>query len=286
MSGLAKILMVIATVLSVFLSALVIAYAANTDRIRTDYESALQAKQAAEASLTAGSAQWQTEQAELRNTITALESKIASKDENIANLQLDMANLQTERAKAQTDRDSVIAKIKDLSDQIKVANTLLTSNNDELRMLRANELNYRTQLAALEDRLSDALSRNEVQDQTIRALRESLASAQQQVASSATAVPASTPGSTGARSEPFEANALISGRVDEVRNDAGANKTLVKLTCGTNNGVSENMKFYVVRDGNWIANLVVRNTDLQYAVAETTLGGSVRAGDMVVSRLR
>ncbi len=283
MHGLTKILVIVAAILSVFLSAMVIAYAANNDRIYADYSAAMQKKEVAESALSAGNAQWSTEQGRLTGQITEKTNEISNLQQRISALDLERANLATDKAKAEVARESVEAKVKELSEAVRTGQELLKNYSEEVRTLRKNELAYKQAQLDLEQRLSDVESQRDVLQASNRALQEQLAEAKQ-------AIGKGTPiASLGAAvdNQPFVATQLINGRIEDVQKDSASSKTLVRLSVGSNSGVAKNMKFYVIRDGNWIGNLVVVQPDLRFSVAEVTLApkDEIKAGDMILSRL-
>ncbi len=281
--GLTKILVIVAAILSVFLSAMVIAYAANTDRIQADYAAAMQKKEVADAALSAGNAQWSTEQGRLTGQITEKTNEISNLQQRISALDLERANLATDKAKAEVARDSVEAKVKELSEAVRTGQELLKNYSEEVRTLRKNELAYKQAQLDLEQRLSDVESQRDVLQASNRALQEQLAEAKQSLGKG---TPIASLGAAG-DNQPFVATQLINGRIEDVQKDSASSKTLVRLSVGSNSGVAKNMKFYVIRDGNWIGNLVVVQPDLRFSVAEVTLApkDEIKAGDMILSRL-
>lgn len=285
MHGLTKVLIVIAAVLSIFLSAMVIAYAANTDRIRSDYARSVTEKEAATAALQTGNSQWGTAKAALESELSALRNEVATKVQAINSLELERANLSTERARAEQSRDAVEAKIKELSESVKTMQTLIATYSDEVRTLRKSEYEAKRRSVELEQRLADLESQNGVLNANNRALKEQLADAQRALGNAQSGV--ASLGETAGQA--FEAVNLIQGRVEEVTREDSSGKTLVRMSMGSASGVAKNMKLYVVRGQDWVANLVVVQPDLRTSIATIELaasGADVRVGDLVISKLR
>lgn len=284
MHALTKFLVIVGALLSVFLSAMVIAYATSTDRIAKDYEAEQARRVSAEANLQSGGAQWEGKQAELNQRIAALDSKVSQLTTEGSNKDLEIANLKTERARAEAGRDSLKARVDDLAEIIKTAQLQTAKLTDEAGALRGSELNLRKQVFELETRLADVTSQRDVLEQTRRALIEQLETLK------GAGTGGTTVASASGATEPFTPAIRIVGRIEEVRRDASTNKTLVKISVGSNNGVQNNMKFHVVRDNSgFVGSLVVLQTDLSFAVAQvlyTDKLGEPQAGDMVLTRLQ
>lgn len=286
MHGLTKILVLLAAVLSIFLSAMVIAYAANTDRIQSDYAAERSLRYAAEASLASQAGMWAQEQNRLQQEITRWQNQVAGRDAEISTLRNERSNLITEVNRASTARDSVESKIKELVDQVRTQTEINKAYSEEVKTLRSNELTYRGRMLEMENRVSDLESQRDVLTQNYRAVQEQLAEAKLAASGASPAAGAVS----GQPSQPFEfAGPEIRGRIESLTRDAGTNKQLARVNVGSNNQVSKNMKFYIVRDGTFIGNLVIRQADLQFSVGEVALlaaGAEPRDGDEIRSRLR
>ncbi len=285
MHVLTKIFVVIAAVLSIALSALVIAYAVNTDRVATDY-TAVQAKlTAAEAQARAQIAAASEEQARLSRTVDQLNTELATRTAEIQRLQSEKATLVADRDRAEAARQGVESKIAELGETAKTQAELIRSYRDEVTTLRGNELQYRTRALEMDDRLSDLESQREVLEQNYRALQEELAELRRDR-------DAALAGTTGAGSnQPFVySGPLINGRVENVSVDPASKRTLAQINVGTNDRVQENMTFYIVRNNEFLGNLVVTTTDLRTAVGVVNTlnmqGVEIKPGDLVLSRLR
>lgn len=285
MHVLTKVFVVIAAVLSVALSALVIAFAVNTDRIREDYQNVVSAKAAIEAQSAAASAISEQERSRLNSMIEQLSRDQATLKASLGNLENERNMLSAGKAKAETERDSITAKISELGETAKTQATLITSYRDEVTTLRKNELDYRQRALDMDNRLNDLESQREVLEQNFRALQEQLAEAKR--AATAAAPAAGIVSGTGDQAFVY-AGPRIQGRVEDMKVDASTGKTLVKLSVGTNDKVAKNMKMFLVRGDQFIANVVVTTPDMKWSVAEVTLvnkGAQVAAGDLVVSRI-
>ncbi|MCC6969547.1 MAG: hypothetical protein IT434_04925 [Phycisphaerales bacterium] len=280
---LTKVLVFVAAILAVFLSALTISYASNAHKITQSLSDAQLEVLAARASL----AEWGTREArwnsEKEEAVSRFAKAAADLQVELSQLRSENANLKAGKAQAEAARESIAGKIAELSELAKSQQTLLATFSGQLASARKSELDLRSQALGLESKLSDIQSQNEVLDSTVRALREQLAEAKriQDSGGAATA-------STGGAAEPFVyTGELIQGRVEQITADPSTGKTLAKINVGTNSNIRENMKLFVIRDGSFVANLIIEKTDLQWAIGRIdTLGRPVTVGqgDLVWSR--
>lgn len=281
MHVLTKIFVVIASIASIALSTLVIAYAVNTDRIAADYRAEQQRRLAADSKNAAQAAAHNGEQNRLNEQLATANRQVNDLQDESRRLQAQIATLTAEKNRAELERQSVQAKIAELGETTRTQAALLTKYSDEVREGRASSLQRQKQQLELEERVADLQSRAEVLEQDRRALQEQLAEAKRQQE-------AALSGVARGEDKPFVyTGPVISGRIDEVRPDPATGRTLVKINVGTNDRVANNMQFLVGRGQDWLANLVVTRADLQFAVAEVTLkadGKDLRVGDVVSTR--
>lgn len=288
MHVLTKVFMVLAAVATIALSSLVIAYAVNTDRIRSDYSAQLSRAAAAGAQRESELSVSSTEQARLAAQIEDAQRRIRELEERNASLENERGTLMAAKSNAEAERASTIAKIAELGETVRTQATLIAAYRDEAQNLRRNELDIRNRSLDMEQRLSDLTSQREVLEQNYRALQEELAEMKRDASSrgaGATAATAADPQAGFVASGP-----VIQGRVLDVQQDPTSGKSLVRLSVGTNNRVAVGMQFYAARDGSTlVGTLVVIRADLSESVAEVRLlrkeAGEVRAGDVVLSRL-
>lgn len=281
-----KFFVVCAAVLSLFLSALVIAYSVNADRITADYQAESQRRIAMEASTQDQAGRHGLELARMKEQLSALERDLLDRSTKLNELEAANATLQTDKAKAEARVTTFDSRIAQLTETLTLQTTLATKLRDEVAASRKGELTFRTQSLQMEDRISDLESQNEVLGQTVRALQEQLAEARLAIDQGKTGVAAAT----GGTSEPFTfTGPLISGRVEKVTRDPSTGNLLAQINLGANDQIRQNMKLFIGRGTEFIGNLVVVSTDLKTAVGKVDLLGrtvDVREGDTVVSRLQ
>lgn len=282
---LTKFLVVFAAVLSVFLAALTIAYSANAERITQSLSGEQSLRAQATAALAAQTAQSQSETTRLNSQIQQLARDMAERAKEVNQYQTENARLLADKNKAEASRMAIEGKIAELGELAKTQASLITSYREEVTGLRKNELDYRSQMLGLEQRMSDLESQREVLEGTVRALQEQLAEAK---TAQETALKGGGTGKAGKASEPFMfTGPLIQARVESVSKDTASGAMLAKISVGSNDQIRENMKMLVIRNGQFIANLVIVQTDLKWSIGRVeTLGREVevKEGDLVWSR--
>lgn len=282
---LTKVFIVFAAVLSLILAALTMAYSVNADALVTKYDDALKEAATAKAQQQAAVAEWSDANAMLQRKLAELQGQAADLDARNADLVRENTLLLTQRQQAENRAAAIENQIGDSLQTTKAQAAVIDSYRQELAKLRESELGLRRSALQLEDRVNDLASQNEVYEQTIRALREQVASAQRAAELAMSGVAAGD-----ASGEPYEASGpVIQGRVTEVTTDPETGQRLVQLDVGTNDRVSENMQMHVARGNQYIGTLAIIRTDLQSSVGRvelTNAGASVQAGDRVVSRFR
>ncbi len=279
---LTKAFMVLATLLSVALSALVIAYAANTDKISQDYNSVKTKLEATEAIVASSTGQRSQQIVRLEQQVADLQGRNSDITSKLTQLQDERAQLQRDAARAIADRTTNDSKVSELTELSRTQASLIEAYRGEVTGLRKNELTYKQRQLEMEDRVNDLQAQRDVLDQNYKAIQEELTQIKQ----------GATLASNGGASSnaPFTyTGPVIMGRVESVKRDTATNRTLAKLSIGSNDRVAKNMLMRIIRDNQFIANVVVTQADLSYSVgAVDTLGKTVevKEGDTVVSRLQ
>jgi septal ring factor EnvC (AmiA/AmiB activator) len=284
---LTKAFVVVAALLSVALSGLVIAYAANMDKVRQALSDESAKRVAAEASLGAQATGLNAEKVRLSADIQQLQNDLTNLRGQITSLQQESAKLQVERDRALGEKLSTEGKISELSKLAQTQAELLQNHNTEVGKLRSSELAYKQRSLEMEDRISDLETQRDVLEQNYRALQEELA----QIKRNGSGTPlVGLAGAAPANDRPFVYNGpLIMGRIETVQRDTATGKTMAKLSVGTNDRIAKNMELKIIRNNDFVAKVIVTDTDLSYSVGVIdTLNRNVevQAGDIVVSRIQ
>jgi len=279
---LTKTLVVLAAVFSVALSALVIAYAVNTDRIAADYGNALRARTAVEATAAQNYAVYNTTKTSLEASIAALNTQLLAAKKVSDDLLSQNASLQSAVVKAESERQAIVNKIAELGETTKTQAEIIKNYRDENSALRQADLDNRTRAAELDDRIADLEGQREVLEQNYRALQEQIAEAKR---SQEQMLNGTKTGSAGAVSTAAD----IKGRVEAVQYDDVLKKTIVKISAGSNDRVTKNMSFYIIRGDEFIGKIqITQDPDLKNSIGEMTLtnqGKQVQVGDRVQTQL-
>lgn len=289
MATLTKVLVIFAAVLSLFLSALVIAYSVNTDRILADRDSEVARSQNALAGAASNAAQSGEERIRAQTERDTLSKALSDASSKLAELERVNADLTRGKAKAEQELQAITLKIAELGETVKTQATLLSGYRDEVSALRKNELRFREQAVQSDDRISDLESQNEVLTQSVRALREQLEEARLAREGGASMGLVSNVASSRV-GEPFVDTGIpVTGSIETISTDPSTGATLVKINLGSNDRIRENQKLFVSRGKDFVANLVVVKTDLRFAIAKVdslSRKVEVQSGDAVASRLQ
>src|SRR4029077_10695410 len=135
-----KVLVVFAAILSVALSALVIAYAVNTDRIAADYGNALRLRLATDQQMATQSAEFNTTKVRMQGTIDQLNREMAERQARITDLEGERATVLADKAKAVAQAQEIQNKIADLSETAKTQAAIIGNYREEVTTLRTNEM--------------------------------------------------------------------------------------------------------------------------------------------------
>ena len=275
-----KVLVVFAAVLCVLLAALTMAYSVNVDRISGDYNAAVNARLAAESLAQTKVAQAVEEQARLKQEISDLNSKLTATSTATAQLETERTQLIAQVRAAEAARDAI-------ANQTALAlasnNTLTQINksySEEVTRLRDTELDRAKREIELVDRINDLESQNEVKTASVRALQEQLAEANRTIQSGG-ADP-----SRRISNQPYRPNIAIQGKVLSTTKDPATGAPVAQINVGSNDNVRENMELAIVRNGNFVANLIVTKTDLQWSLGRVDALGrnvQIQPGDVVTT---
>jgi small-conductance mechanosensitive channel len=273
-----KVLVVFAAVLAVLLSALTMAYAVNSDRIVASIASERDQRQAVQTQLTQASAQAGEERAALSRSLDETRREIASRESKIRDLESERSTLRTQVEKADARAEAIRGEIGQLNASVGTLTRLTENYRDEVTQLRDNELGYRRREIELVDRINDLESQREVLEQSTRALQEQLAEARRAIETQGV-----TAGAAG-RTAAYTPSISINGRVTNVIKDPATGKPMAMINVGANNSVRENMQLVITRNGQFVGNLIITRTDLQWSLGEIDYLGrkvEVLTGDIV-----
>jgi len=276
-----KILVVLATILSILLAAMSVAFTANADRVRSEIERLRTMEDAQSRTLQAKEAASGAARDRLEDRIAELNDELARVSREMLALQQDNARLMADAEGARAEAAAVQAKIDQLASTVATQSELISSYRSEVTSLRDKELRYARREIELSDRISELAGQLEVAQETNRALQERLAEAQFAEGRPGGRVAA---GATGSASGPVRA------QITELRRDPSTGSTLASIDAGANDRLRRNMELSIVRGNEFIGKLTLETVDLNESVGRVDLLGNrqatVRPGDLVVTSLR
>ncbi|MEL6330371.1 MAG: hypothetical protein AAFR38_11980 [Planctomycetota bacterium] len=277
---LTKILVAFAALLSVALSALSVAYVANTSRIRVAYESL-------QTDLQIASTQQATAAASAAEAREQLEADLQQRDGEIARLRGELGSREIENERLRREVAQATLEVEAVNSQIAQLNVLsqtlaMTNENyrSEVGSLRSESVASSRRQLQLEETIANLEGERQVLELARRALEEQLFDARQQLSRLGEGAVATS--TTGAG--PVFLAERVQGSVTDVRRD-GAGRTLVELNLGRNDGLREGVQMTVSRSGAFVANVSIQSVESQRAVGLVTLpeDAEVRSGDRVSS---
>jgi hypothetical protein len=288
-----KILIVFGSLLAILLSALAIPFGSNADALRRSIDVERAAASAANAALSDERTKWQTELSAAQQRTSASSSELQQLKSEIATLQNGRAKLTADLNEAllRAERESASSRGKDQI--VQTNNALLEALNKEVTEFRKNQLDLVKRETELLERLSELESTNTVLEQNVRALQEQLAEAKLSV-ERATASAASGSGSTTLAARPATTmgglesqGPLVTARVRRtVRAESG--EDLAFISSGSGAGLRVGQRLHIVRDGKFVASLVLTAVDVNEAAGRVDKLGrtiDVMSDDIVLSRV-
>ncbi len=276
-----KILVVLATLFAVALSALTIAFASNAQALRDAVGNERSLRAGAQNDAAAANAKAAAEESKWREVYSTATARALELEGLVNTLQAERKTLQDEKRAAQQDAERNKNEIAELRVATQTQATVIKSTTEELTALRKNVADAARRETELVDRLNELDGQRQVLAQNVRALQEQLAEAK-------LAVEAAAQGRTaGAADRPIEASQFIATRVSRVMKDAAGNDVAV-IAEGSRAGLKPNMRLTISRDGAFVANLILTSVDTGEAVGRVEKLGrevSVSVNDTVLSRV-
>lgn len=285
-----KILIVFGALLAILLAALSMAFAANAGTIRDSVAGEASSRMAAMSELNLERTKMSNEIARIKGEKEVADGQVKTLTDQIKTLQEERNRLLAESSQAKLDAERA-RNLAAAKDGILQTNTkLIETLSGEANSLRTRGLDSAKREAELTERLSELESQNQVLTQNIRAIQEQLAEAK----SSIKAAPAASSGSASAALPASVATSgvesfgpLVSARVRKVTR-AENGEDLAFITVGSSSGIKTGQRLHIVRDGKFVASLVVTVVDAGEAAGRIDyLGRSVTVAenDMVLTRV-
>lgn len=291
MNALTKAFVVVVTILSVVLVALVVPFAARVPDYASQYE---QMKQDRDTQLRLA----QDAATKVRNAIAAKGSELETALESISKLttELDRANNENksllaklDQAQLTVDRNSAAMEIAARMNETKSGQ--ITKQGDLIKDLLASISDLQSQRSDLSQSLIESRSRERrLSDNYLRIQEENKAFAQQLLEKAALLETAleklavfeenaqESVGATAAVQPPK--GIAIRGSVTKI-DQVTDGLTFVQVNVGTRDLVKQGMEFTVYRGDEFVGKIEIASVDIADSVGQLTLGGGVQEGDAV-----
>ncbi len=284
MHFLTKFLVVVAAVLSVLLAGLSVAATSNTDAVagrlgelERNYESAL-----AQVSDLETRAQLQRELLEGR--IAEARSARADAEADTERLRASLSNERRRLEEARRSVERFNSQIESFQALIATLEEADSARAAEVRELREDQIESARREIAMTDTINELAGRLEVLQETNRALQEEMTELRERAERLAEGGGEIGAGERATRRAPADLNTRVASVSEDPRGGQ-----IVSIDAGTRDGLGEDMRLVVTRNGAFVATLIVERAGLNESVASVDVAGdgmSVSAGDVVVADRR
>ncbi len=269
MSPLTKAFVVVVTILSVLLVALVVPFVAKTQDFQSQLNDANAGRITAERAASS-----------LQNEIAAIQDKDSQRviglNAQVASLTADNTTLQNELARANRDVSAARAELQQLKADLArltaaadLSAALLDANTKELNTSRDDLVSTQTKLIESVDKINELEATVQGYTRQVNRLKENAQAMAErtaelegvianvrQIAPDAVQNAMGASGTLAVRPIPTKP---ISGKIDLV--DTVGDQSFVQIDVGQSDGVEENMEFLVHRGNEYIGTLVVQTVD-------------------------
>lgn len=288
MGVLLKVFVVLVTLLSVLLVALIVPFVANTENYKQQLDDAMIAVATAEKTAKQRQAELgraQDNESELvtrlHNTINNLTTQISQLTQKLADSEAQTQSESAKLAKFEADWSRLTATNEQYAQITKEL-------QGELKQRREQLVNQQTRNIQLADRNNELESQLGALTRQMRRVHENLTHLQEQNADLERKL-AQLPPQWQARilsqetaAAPFVPETPIRGRITRVQ--PLDDETFVEVNVGQNDGVAQNMKFLVHRGSQFLGSLIITQVDAQSSAGRLQLlQGKVVVGDLILT---
>lgn len=284
MSILTRIFVVLVTLLSVLLVALIVPFVANTQNYKQLANDT--AAQLAVAERLAQIKQEEINQAlgEMNETVTKLRDAERNYQARITELVTTLADAQADVQQERAENLKVASDVSRLSASHEQFGLIMTQMQSELTERRERMLAQQTRVIVLTDESNELQSRIATLTRELRRMKERMATLEEENIDLTQTLERVDPQLQSSEqmsdARVFEPASRITGKVTQVQEHSG--DTFVQMNVGTNDGVASGMKFYISRQNAFIGTAVVTAADAQMSAARIKLRqGNVLVDDTV-----
>ncbi len=290
MSPLTKVFVVLVTLLSILLVALVVPFVANVDDLKKEMAQTSTLLQAAQTAAESAKAELLESKEKVDTTIAGLNQTITQIQTERDKLQGEAVAVRAELAREKADKQALSATVEAMTTNESTKTELLSVYNTQLQSAQTKVVDQATRLTELEDRVNELTSQGAALQTNIRRLIERNASSTQEVAALTQqieglgATPVSVASAVAQQAPTVTTSEPIYGRVTGMR-AASSGDQLVELNVGRADGIGQGTRLLVYRGtSELVAVLEVRSADEGVAVASIqSIKSAIQVGDNVVS---
>ena len=284
MSILTKAFVVLVTVLSVLLVALLVPHIAKTENYQSKIDSLNTQKLSAEQSARHRANEMTGLQSRLSEGKTLHAAEVASRNGQITALQADLDDTRAMLLREQAGHADLKSAFDRLSAAKELDSALLTTLNDELNLNRNELADLWIKVIELTDRALELESQLAGASRQVRQFAEKMTSLQERNDELETLIALLpeemrvTPGQDAAPTPPYS----VVGRITEV--DATTDSMLVQVDIGRSDRVTEGMQFMVHSGNDYKGRLMIEAVDAGASAGRIILlksGAQIQAGDEV-----
>ena len=288
MNVVTKVFVVLVTILSVGLVALVVPFVANTEHFR-------QKAQEAEAAVLLAQQTAQLRQSQLADVqqkdsqmVTALKGENANLLGQINHLTQQVEERQTQLSSSQAKNASYEANLSRLTAASQQQARIITEYEGELKERREQVLKQQTQIIQLIDRNKDLDSQLQALERQVRRVSEKMTQLEERNSGLEIKLAQLPPEwqakllTEEAPAGPIVPKSPIKGTVTGI--ERFDDETYAQVNVGKTDGVLENMKFLVHRGSQFLGSLIITTVDARSAAGRLELlQGEVTTGDAVLT---
>lgn len=278
---LTKFFIVVASLLSILLAGLSVAYSGNAQELKSRMLAAQAEGKAFSTQLEAQYSQTSLERDRLESENITLGQQLVTAQNEIASQRLTIGSLRDEISGLKSANLDTASKLTGIQGELGVNSTILESVLNELREVRAENLAYANRERELEDANNQLQSTLQVAQATNRTLQVQLQELRDEMDRVLANGGAASNGTSSAR---LSAPTNFRSSIAAVRTtDAG--ELLVSIPHGSNDQLRERMELSIFRGNKFVAKMILERVDLNEAVGVVTLSAgslSPAKGDEVL----
>lgn len=262
MSTLTKVLIVLLSLFSIFLSGIVTTYVGSANNYRTAYEEQAKELRAIKEQNRAMIGQYASKEEKLAQIQSNLTKKILTLEQEKTQSEVDLRNCQRENLTYQERVSNWASVVEGLNQTISGVEKSLSLAQSKLDKMRQSQITDRRDLNQMTTALNEKMAQVESLEKERRRLLEQKVELEKQsngsdfLSNSATVTPQN--GKARQAMPVISEGLVLSGQINSV----DMQNSLVSLSLGSSDGIQKGMKFYATRKDNFICEVVITDVDI------------------------